>query len=650
MDWERRIAGLCEQVLAREGPLPPERLADRLAAAGLTLPPDPAPWLEMLLGGASGLYELPDGRIANLDALLDGATVTHRVSAGELADGVVALEPDLTVLLAVGDADDADDGALALATGGSATVAVGGEPDSGVGDGHPLADRWVAVGPPGWLGGAAAGDLLAFRLADGFLHVGRVDAAPAGSEVAGRRLAHAFEAASEDGDPVESCDVVLAALADAPDLLRRPLPPLAELLAGAGLEVHGEWVGRPGTDWDEVEAEALAEGEARTLFGLDDDGIEALELLLAAVGLAGRVGAAAAVAGEDAETLDAFAHAMSWPGVAEAFVNATIDADPDEEPLVRDFAGALVPACADAPGPRFVLACCAERRGDTLAAEEHLAEALEADPDDQAALLDAAWYAEDRGDAPGALDLLRRAEVDPDDETLVRLARFAAPGPATAARNEPCPCGSGRKHKVCCGPRNGHPLADRAGWLAAKAVVFLLRPAQRLRLHDIAVARAGGDPDDPAWVGAALHDPLVHDLGLFEGGGLAAFLDARGVLLPADELALGREWTGRRRGLYEVAGADPGQGLVLHDLRAGTRVQIGQAGTARLRPGQLAWARVVPDGRGHRLLGGALVVPGHLREPRLGLLDSDPGAVEAAAWAAAAERSPTPPAWPGHPA
>ena len=635
MDWERHATRLCEQVLAREGPLAPEQLARRLAAAGLRLPPDPGPWLEMLLDDADGLYHLPDGRVASLDALLDGVTVTHRVTAGEVADGVVAVEPDLTVLLAAADADDS--GALALATGGSVEVAPAGEPESGVGGDHPLADQWVATGPPGWLGAAAPGDLLAFRLAAGFLHVSRADADPEGGEAASKRLAHAFEAAGGDGEPVESSAVVLIARADAPALLDRPLPPVPELLRlFAGLEVRGEWVGTPGTDWAEVEADALAEDEVRALFGLDDEGVEALGLLLGAFELARRSGLEAAVA-EDEETLHALAHAMSWPGVAEAFVSATFASDPDEEPLARELAATLVPACDDAPGPRFVLARCAEHRGDILAAEAHLADALEADPDDEAALLDAAWYAEDRGDAAAALAYLRQTEVDPDDRTVARLERFAATGPASTGRNEPCPCGSGRKHKVCCGPRNGHPLPDRASWLWHKAVTFLLRPGQRMRLHDVAVARAGGDPEDPAWVGAALHDPVVHDLGLFEAGGLAAFLDARGVLLPADELALGRSWSGRRRSLYEVVEAGPGERLGLHDLRTGERLDATATSQPRPGAGQLLFGRVVPAGLDHQLILGSVAVPGPLRDPLLALLDADPGPVELAAWFAAAK-------------
>ena len=33
-----------------------------------------------------------------------------------------------------------------------------------------------------------------------------------------------------------------------------------------------------------------------------------------------------------------------------------------------------------------------------------------------------------------------------------------SPGPRTVARNAPCPCGSGKKYKRCCGPRDAMPV------------------------------------------------------------------------------------------------------------------------------------------------------------------------------------------------
>ncbi len=68
----------------------------------------------------------------------------------------------------------------------------------------------------------------------------------------------------------------------------------------------------------------------------------------------------------------------------------------------------------------------------------------------------------DRGDAREALGLLRAAHVPADDPDLELLTRYTAAGPNAAGRNDPCWCGSGRKHKQCCLRLNGHDLASRA--------------------------------------------------------------------------------------------------------------------------------------------------------------------------------------------
>lgn len=103
-------------------------------------------------------------------------------------------------------------------------------------------------------------------------------------------------------------------------------------------------------------------------------------------------------------------------------------------------------------------------------------------------LVDAAGFASDRGDAVTAYRWLRQASVvdppvDEEDEwsrpdiaTLLveEVAGFALHRPRLAAgRNDACPCGSGRKYKVCHLGREQHSLADRSAWLYDKARRFL---------------------------------------------------------------------------------------------------------------------------------------------------------------------------------
>jgi hypothetical protein len=217
---------------------------------------------------------------------------------------------------------------------------------------------------------------------------------------------------------------------------------------------------------------------------------------------------------------------------------------------------ALEPSAGPAgqPGLAFLRSRLAEWEGDSAAQEAALDVAVRGGV--PAAQVDAAWFAADRGDARAALGLLRAAHVPADDPDLEVLTRYTASGPRLVGRNDPCWCGSGRKHKQCCLRLNGHDLDSRTPWLHAKAVAFLQRPPQRTVLLRVATASAGVDnPEDaPARVIAAACDATVAELCLFEGGLFARFVEQRGSLLPDDERALAESWAASRHRAWEVAG------------------------------------------------------------------------------------------------
>ena len=48
-------------------------------------------------------------------------------------------------------------------------------------------------------------------------------------------------------------ELLLLVATEAPQLLRRPLPPISEVIERGGLEVNRGLVGHPGTDWVAVE-------------------------------------------------------------------------------------------------------------------------------------------------------------------------------------------------------------------------------------------------------------------------------------------------------------------------------------------------------------------------------------------------------------
>ena len=108
---------------------------------------------------------------------------------------------------------------------------------------------------------------------------------------------------------------------------------------------------------------------------------------------------------------------------------------------------------------------------DHTTVERALRQTLDLDPHHGEAVFDLARYRADRGEAGATLGLLRQLEDSGGDRGWVELLeRYAAPGPTSAGRNDPCPCGSGRKHKVCCAPRNGWPLEERMPWIYDKLV------------------------------------------------------------------------------------------------------------------------------------------------------------------------------------
>lgn len=113
-------------------------------------------------------------------------------------------------------------------------------------------------GPPGWMPPLAPGDLLGIRIRGGAVETLAVDR----REVRGPHVGMVAESlvklarlvigpdASWFGPPAIAIeDLLRLAATEAPELLRRPLPPFSELLVRGGLEVANGLVGHPGTDW-----------------------------------------------------------------------------------------------------------------------------------------------------------------------------------------------------------------------------------------------------------------------------------------------------------------------------------------------------------------------------------------------------------------
>jgi hypothetical protein len=615
---ETSVGDAVRALLADGRPRALEEIAEALADA---LPGDGDDALAAVEEALEGdpFVLLPDDRFVDGIAALEGRAFTHRLTAEEAADGTIPLLPDLEAL-----AWPATD-VVPLAAGGEGRLI----PMDAGGD--------ALGGPSGWLGVAGAGDVVVLRWAGGAVQVATGVPDPGETDRLAAALAAAHEACAGRSDRgALLVDVVFHAVVDDPEAFTAIAPPLAELLEAAGLERRGEWVGPAGSEWlDPFEASQAADDrmlEAAYGFG------PCCHAAIAAV----RAAFARHLIGEAPDDRAAVLDALAHEEVAEAFGREVLGwTDSDLAEPLAGFAEALAGGAGGrrAAPARFLAGLAHEARGDLLAAERAHESAIAADPELGAALAEAAWYAELRGDARRAADLLRRARVPEDDAQLARL-EAETPRPSKVPRNAPCPCGSGRKHKACCLGRPA-PVADRAGWLHARALAFAHRPEHRGLLIGLAERVLLDEAPEPERLFEALGDPLLLDLALFEGGALAEFLEVCGPLLPADELAMGSAWLDRPRALLDVGAARPGEGLEVRDARTGETAWVSDPFEAPgPRPGDLALARLVPAGDGLRLVGPVMLVPLAQRDDLVRLTGGDAGLGDWLEWLRATRAPP----------
>jgi hypothetical protein len=628
------VEAAARRVLAEEGPLGHDELSDRLVGSGIADARAVEQALDELNEVGDALVGLPGDRYADLPTLLEGVTFTHRLTVAEHEAGVLLFEPDLAALAGL----DEVDGGPVLGDGNVLRHAhLDSFDDDAVGpDDQDSSSDCGWEGPPGWLEGFAPGDLMTLRVSRGRLELGRLDVPPAAPVGLGERLHDLFAELNEgDGYPVYLAELLLAAIDDMPDAFRGPLPPAGELLGAAGFEIRGEWVAPVGTDWDghdqmrDAVRLVLAHDLDPEGFGVLRAALHAHRALAAGDPVPSAVLAdiAAGLAGDD-DVVEAFWEEAGGPG--------------GDGGSVGTFAGRLLAASTGRAraAPLWLLARSAESEGRTLEAERLTHQALEADPRFAPAIEDAAWYASDRGDARQAVSLLHRAR-DAHDGELAFLRAMARPARAKVGRNEPCPCGSGRKYKQCHLGREELPLADRAHWLLEKGRTYLHRGPGRELLLALATAIAGDDEPSADAVHEAIHNPVVADLALFEDGWWERFLADRGPLLPPDERDLAVRWAGARSSVYRVVEVRAGEGVGVVDLDSRERVFVRERTFSReARVDDLVWARVLPDGTGHQFSGALVRVTLRMRDDLLELLDAKPSGLALAAFFGAASRPP----------
>lgn len=592
---EQLIAALCE--VARErGPLPVGEL-DLLAAERLGISPVDDVIQDLLDEAGDGIMDLdgplamfPGEVVAHVGSLTAAIVLTHRLSEAERRSGTLEVGVDLAAFRRRAGLQDASGGRIDVEADEAGILA------------------WV--GSETWLAGFPAEALLGVRIDPG--DVVRLDVLAAEPEPDGlvelcRRVYH--DAWVEPGLAVEAEELLLGMLVARADAFGHPRPPLRVLTEHAGLERRDSRFAHEESVWQE---EALAVQQLRVLDRLEDEdatwsALSALEVLQ-----------------QDSLDVSAARHALSEladPEILEVVADELLGLldEPEHVRRLTALSAQLLRAARTGEGQavaHWLGAVAAERRGDVLEGESHLRAAVRADPGWPCAQDRLAWYEADRGDAPAALARWRALGIpdDLDDPRTVRpFAETATPAPG---RNEACWCGSGRKFKAC---HRGRPalgaLPDRVGWLRRKSIAYLERRGGAPGPVVASYAAAARRPElsDEPWLSEAMHDPLLLDVVLHEGGWFARFLADRGPLLPADEALLARGWTQVQRSVYEILEVDIGSGAGVRDLRTGEHLRVRACTSGQ---GQLVCGRALPDGESHQFLCGLLdAAPG--TEPEL---------------------------------
>lgn len=602
-----------------EGPLSVKELAERAVSAGL-VPPDvddegvgPEDHVEWLLERSDAYWSArahTDDEVVVLARTFTetGMTFTHRVTEEELAAEALDEMPDLSVVLwECRRGLPLDDGTGRVE----------------IDDSEMSKPR--LTGPPDWIEAVKPGDLLVFCRTDGVLSVEVIDEEQLDDGTA------EMEALTEtapvwigDGRGSEELPVVMEALAREPTLFRSPVPPVGELLEAIGLERRGHEWGWADEEW-KTRQESFRDHDpaVRRLYGFDRCCDRAYERITEAWH---------AHTTGDAVDGRAAADDLGHGSVIAAFVHAHADTPT----MLIQFATALTETASGRhAAPALTLLGLAHLRAlDPEQAYETLGAAVRADPDFPAAAGALALLELDRGNLSRAHTLAVRDDVDPGLVEWIgnERERQAALRP-TAARNDPCPCGSGKKFKRCCAIGGRLPLAQRVPFVLGRMAHYASGPEGHDTLFGLALSAAGRHDDVVGAISRFLHEPFLVDVAIHEGGLGDAYADQRGPLLADDEVALIEQVLDEPRRLWEITAVEQGESLTLRDTGSGDEVAVVEhAGSEGREPGELMLVRATTVEGEAMLFGTPLLVPLRERDRVLRMLDGYVDADGLAMW------------------
>lgn len=469
------------------------------------------------------------------------------------------------------------------------------------------------------------GDLLAFTRTNGVLSVDIIDDGSLGDCKAEMdALAEAAPSWIGDGRGSEELPVVMEALARNPLLFRSPVPPVGELLETIGLGRRGHQWGWADEEW-RTHQEIFKDHESaiRRMFGFDRCCDRAYERVSDAW-LAHTTGAA--VDGR------ALADDLGHGSMTLAFVHAHATTPI----MLIGFASALAEtATGRQAAPALTLLGLAHlRASDPQQGYEVLNAAVRADPDFQAAVGQLAVLELDRGNLSRAHTLAVQDGTDPAliEWTTNERERQASLRP-TAARNDPCPCGSRRKFKRCCAAGGSLSLADRVPLILHRMAHYASGPEGHDTLFGLALSAAGRHDDALDAIRRFLEEPFLLDVAIHEAGLGYAYVDQRGPLFADDGFTLLEQILDEPRRLWEITAVDQGESLTLRDTGSDDSLTVTEhAGSEGREPGELMLARATTVDNQAMLFGIPLLVPLREGDRVLHMLDDYVDADSLAMW------------------
>lgn len=531
--------------------------------------------------------------VVDLTLIAEHVGFTHRITADERTTDQLDLDADLALIARIAEAD----GGLFLPDATPLRLVIDRQPHAGLGGTTRLTHQ--LQGPAGWLEPFPVGSTVVASAGEGILRLRALaddEPAPtpdAGAELGAQLRGQLHEAAvtanEGDGSPVgvdhlQAAGLVRGWFEPGPDR-----PPFGDLLAAAGFERSGDEAALPG-QWEAHADVAQAIGVlARHIDHLDQAETSALDGVMSAF-RAWRTDRSTT----PARSVLAPLHRM--PEAALCLEEELVRADPDGVDLAAFLDAFERPGSTVAAVLDTLRALAADLTGRTDDAEALLDEARGASPEWFPATEARAHLHEVRGQTQEAVNLLQTTRTAEDAELQILRLRNKLSSPS-AGRNDPCPCGSGRKYKQCHLGQTLLPPEVQVSWLLDKARTHLHRFGP-FTVTDHLPARTDRHADA---------EVMAADIALFAHGCLQRFLDARRPLLPSDEIALCEAWiAGHRPGLYRVVGGDYGDRrsadaendtVVLVDVATDEAFQV--QGTALFDGTGLAdlvWCRLLPDG------------------------------------------------------